>query len=102
MLGTASRMSKKLRVRYPKKPIRAAPRRSERVIVKLSGPYDLEVFSLELQKTIARLQDMGAQGVVNCSLYFAPTNSRGEATTLKDEQGKTVEALDIKREFPAG
>ncbi len=69
-------MGRKLRIRYARKP-KAAPRQTERVSAKLGGPYDLERFSFELQKLIARLQELNAQGVGNCTLYFTPLNGSG-------------------------
>lgn len=85
-------MGRKFRIRYAKQP-KAAPRQTERVTAKLGGPHDLERFSLELQKLIARLQELNAQGVGNCALYFTPLNGSGEPIALKDEQGRAVEIL---------
>jgi hypothetical protein len=51
-------LGKKLRIRYAKKPkIAPAP---DRLRADLAGPYDLERFSFELQKLIARAQEHGA------------------------------------------
>jgi hypothetical protein len=84
-------MGRKLRIRYAKKP-KAAPA-PDRVRVDLAGPYDLERFSYELQKLIACLQERGVQGTLNASLYLTPTNDRGEALSLKDEQGQPITTL---------
>jgi hypothetical protein len=55
----------------------------------------LSRFSFELQKIIARLQEMNVQGVGNCSLYVTPLNGRGDRIALTDQQGRAVEALEI-------
>jgi hypothetical protein len=70
----------------------AAPRTLR---VRLKAGADLEVFSLELQKMVARLQDAGVSATGPCSVYVELRDKSGAVMALHDDQGRPVSILDV-------
>lgn len=67
---------------------------SENIRAKLTGRYDLEEFSFELQKLVARLEEMDVRSVERCSIYFTPLDGSGGRHVLLDRSGKPVTVLE--------
>lgn len=68
---------------------------SDSLVVKIHGRHDIEQFSLELQKAVAQLHDLGAFGVEACSIYLKPLDEKGSRIALWDEKGEPITRLEI-------
>jgi hypothetical protein len=68
---------------------------SDRLIVEIHGRHDLEQFSLELQKMVARLHDHGAYGIEACTVYLKPLDDKGERIALWNEKGEAISRLEV-------
>jgi len=67
----------------------------DRVLVKIHGRHDMEQFSLELQKAVAQLHDLGAFGIEECSIYLRPCDAKGERVALWNEKGEPVTRIEV-------
>jgi len=73
-----------------------APPSADRVVIDIRDRHTIEQMSLELQKMLARLHDLGAYGIEACSIYLKPLDEKGEVIALYDAKGKQV----MKLQFP--
>ncbi len=88
-------MSNRFRIASPPRRPAHGPRQPESVRARLPGRYDLEEFSYELQRLVARLSEMDVRGIERCSLYFTPLDGSGGRCVVFDLTGKPTTLLDI-------
>jgi hypothetical protein len=69
--------------------------------VRINGAYDLEDFSMLLQRALARLDDAGVVAIERCAIYLTPLNRAGEPMAIRDEKGRTVESIELSQPVSA-
>ncbi len=80
---------------YARSRKRSAPALPTTLAVTIHGRHDLEQFSLELQKLVARLQEQGVYGVQACTLSLEPLDDKVRPKVLWDAQGAPIAELHI-------
>jgi hypothetical protein len=86
-------MGHRLRIANPRRVTRSSSR-ARNARARIEGRHDLESLSLELQRFVARLQDMDVRAVERCSIYFTALDGSGGRCALILE-GRPIDAFDV-------
>jgi hypothetical protein len=68
---------------------------ADRLVIDIRDRHTIEQMSLELQKMLATLHDLGAYGMEACTIYLKPLDQKGELIALYDEKGSQITRLQF-------
>lgn len=68
---------------------------TDRLMIDIRDRHNIEQISLELQKMLARLHDLGMHGMEDCTIYLKPLDEKGERIALYNEKNEPISRLEF-------